>query len=237
VGVACELVEQPQRGVARALRMVLMRDRRAEKRHDAVAGVLVDAAFVAMHAGRQQLEELVHDPVPGLGIDGLGERHRLLDVGEQHRDLLAFALDDSALAQDLLGEMPWCVRIRGRGRGLAGGMPAAGAELRTEGERGVAVRAAKGERRAAFLAEFGRRRVFEATLRALHGYALAAGGAFSACRAGKTIAAVTHTAATTVAAATTSVGRCGNGVTARNAERPSPRTAATGVHALRLRTR
>jgi len=41
---------QRQCRVARPLRMILMRDRRAEERHDAVAGVVADGALEAMHA-------------------------------------------------------------------------------------------------------------------------------------------------------------------------------------------
>ena len=48
-----------QRRPARTLRVVFMRDRCAEQRHDAVAGVLVDGAFEAMHAVGENLEEAI----------------------------------------------------------------------------------------------------------------------------------------------------------------------------------
>jgi hypothetical protein len=41
-------------------------------------------------------EEPIHDPVPFLGIDLLGEIHRALHVGEEHRDLLALAFEGGA---------------------------------------------------------------------------------------------------------------------------------------------
>ena len=49
-GVAAQLVAQMQRRVAGALGVVLVRDRRAEQGHDAVAGELVDRALEAVDA-------------------------------------------------------------------------------------------------------------------------------------------------------------------------------------------
>ena len=73
--------------------MVLVRDRRAEQRHDPVAGVLVDRALEAVNALGEDREEAIHDPVPLLGIDLLGELHRALHVGEEHRHLLPLAFE------------------------------------------------------------------------------------------------------------------------------------------------
>ena len=50
VRVAPQLLLKVQRRVAGALRVVLVRDRGAEERHDAVAGVLVDRALEAVNA-------------------------------------------------------------------------------------------------------------------------------------------------------------------------------------------
>ena len=74
--------------------MVLVRDRRAEERHDAVAGELVDRALEAVDARGEDGEEAVHDRLPRLGVELLGQLHRALDVGEQDRDLLALAVPD-----------------------------------------------------------------------------------------------------------------------------------------------
>jgi hypothetical protein len=46
--------------------VVLVRDRRAEQRHKAVAEKLVYCAFVAMDFGKRQLEEAVQQGVHGL---------------------------------------------------------------------------------------------------------------------------------------------------------------------------
>jgi hypothetical protein len=106
-----------ERGVAGALRVVLVRDRRAEEGHDAVAGVLVDRALEAMDPLGEELEEAVHDPVPCLGVELLGEAHRALHVGEEHGHVLALALEGGAGGEDLLGEV---IRSVGARLALAG---------------------------------------------------------------------------------------------------------------------
>ncbi len=101
-----------QRRVAAAARMILVRDRRPEERHDAVTGELVDRPLEAVDAVGQELEEAVEHPMPFLGVHAFGELHRVHDVGEQHRDLLALTLERAAGAEDLLGEMPRGVDVR-----------------------------------------------------------------------------------------------------------------------------
>ena len=58
----------------RAPRVVLVRDGRAEQRHDPVAEELVDRALVAVHLGQHQLEGARHEAVDVLGVEPLGER-------------------------------------------------------------------------------------------------------------------------------------------------------------------
>ena len=107
--------------------MVLVRDRRAEERHDAVAGELVHRALEAVHPLGEELEEAIEDVVPLLGIELLGVLHRALHVGEEHRDLLALALERGTGAEDLLGEMRRGIRC---GRSLS--------ESRSSRQRGAA---------------------------------------------------------------------------------------------------
>src|SRR5438094_9657184 len=60
VGVSAHGLLQMQGGPAGALGMILVRDRGAEERHDAVAGVLVHRPLEAVHALGEELEEAVH---------------------------------------------------------------------------------------------------------------------------------------------------------------------------------
>jgi hypothetical protein len=53
----------------------------------------------------QDLEETLHDVVPFLGFDRLGEVHRSLHVGEEHGYLLPLAFEGRARGEDLLGEV------------------------------------------------------------------------------------------------------------------------------------
>jgi hypothetical protein len=120
VRVAAQRVAQVQRRVAGALGVVLVRDRRPEERHDAVAGVLIHRALEAVDAVGEHLKEAVHGAVPLLGIELLGELHRALHVGKQYRHLLALALEGRAGGQDLLDEVTRRVR-NGRRRWVSGG--------------------------------------------------------------------------------------------------------------------
>src|SRR5947199_7127302 len=134
-----------ERRPARALGVVLVRDRRPEERHDAVAGVLVYRALEAVHALGQQLEEAVDDPVPLLGIELLRQLHRALHVGEEHGHLLALAFERAACTEDLLGEMSRGVRARIGlpGRGEREPAPALTAELDARRILEAAARAAE----------------------------------------------------------------------------------------------
>ena len=85
--------------------MVLMGERRAEQRHDPVAHHLVDGALVAVDGLHHPFEHGIEDLARFLGI-AVGEQlHRALEVGEQHGDLLALALERGFGREDLLGEV------------------------------------------------------------------------------------------------------------------------------------
>ena len=73
--------------------MVLVGERGAEQRHDAVAHHLVDGALVAVDGLHHALEDRVEELAGLLGI-AVGEQlHRALEIGEEHGDLLALALE------------------------------------------------------------------------------------------------------------------------------------------------
>jgi hypothetical protein len=101
-----------ERSVARALRMILVRDRGTEEGHDAVAGVLIHRALEAVYAIGEYLKETVQDLVPLFRIELLGEVHRALHVGEEDGHLLALALEGASRGEDLLGEVLGRVRAR-----------------------------------------------------------------------------------------------------------------------------
>src|SRR5262249_32900779 len=111
-----------QGGMAGPARVVLVGDGRPEERHDAVPGELLDCPLEAMDTLGEDLEEPVEQPVPFLGVEPLGELHRVDHVGEQHGDLLPLALQRTARAEDLLDQVARRVRAR-LARGIAGPAP------------------------------------------------------------------------------------------------------------------
>ena len=68
--------------------VVLQRHRRAEHRHDPVAGELVHRAAVPLHHRRAAVDQLGHDLAQPLRTDRRRDVHRMHHVGEQHRHLL-----------------------------------------------------------------------------------------------------------------------------------------------------
>jgi hypothetical protein len=67
VRVALQRLLHPERGVARAHRVILVGERRAEQRHDPVAHHLVDGALVAVHGLHHALEHGIEDLARLLG--------------------------------------------------------------------------------------------------------------------------------------------------------------------------
>ena len=83
-----------------------MRDRGAEQRHDPVPHDLVHRALVVVDGLHHLLQDGIEEPAGFLGVAVRQQLHRALDVGEEHGDLLALALEGIARSQDLLGEVP-----------------------------------------------------------------------------------------------------------------------------------
>src|SRR5262249_42104313 len=158
--------------VASPLRVILVRNGRAEERHDPVAGVLIDGALEAVDSLRQDHEEAIHGVVPLFRIKLLGEIHRSLYVREQNGYLLPFALERASRCQDFLGEMLGSVRAgltrRRFLRGLGQRLPAVTAEFNRRRVVEAARRTLDLERCAAIAAKLNAARVFEAAGRATH---------------------------------------------------------------------
>jgi hypothetical protein len=142
------LLLHSQRRIECALRVVLMRDWRAEQREDPVAGGLHDVAVVAMDCVDHQQQCRIDNRPRFLGVEVRHQLSRSLDVGKQRRDGLAFAVGN------LVGFEQWSFvwgRFGQTGRRVCG--------LRLRRRSGL-------KRRAAFLAEFCGWWIFEAALRA-----------------------------------------------------------------------
>ena len=93
VGIATQLLLHRQRRMKCALRMILVRDRRAEDCEDAVAGRLRNVAAVTMHRCHHKLQHRVDDRARLLGIEIAHQLGRAFYVGEQGGDGLALAIE------------------------------------------------------------------------------------------------------------------------------------------------
>ena len=85
-----------QSGVTGPHRMVLMGDRCPEQRHNAVAQDLVHRALVAVYSVHHDVQGRVKESLCLFRIKTLNQLRRALDIGKQHRDLLAFAFQVTA---------------------------------------------------------------------------------------------------------------------------------------------
>ena len=112
LGVPLHRLLHPQRRIARAHRVILVGERRAEERHDPVAHDLVHGALVAVHRLHHVLEHRVEELARLLGVAVGQQLHRALEVGEEHRDLLALAFQRGLRVEDSLGEVLGSVRPR-----------------------------------------------------------------------------------------------------------------------------
>ncbi len=95
-----------------------MGQRRAEEGHDAVAQHLVHRALEAVYGVHHGVQGRVEELLGGFRVEIPDQLGRVFDVGEQHRDLLAFACQGATGGEDLLCEMG---RGIGEGRAFLGG--------------------------------------------------------------------------------------------------------------------
>jgi len=122
-----------QGGVAGAQAVILVGEGRAEQGHDAVAHDLVHGAVVAVHGVDHARQHGIEQPACLLRIAIGQQLHRSFEIGEEHRHLLALALQCALGAEDLLGDVLGRVLRRGSEARLGGRrhrMGALGAELR-----------------------------------------------------------------------------------------------------------
>ena len=138
-GVALHRLLHAQSRVAGPNGVVLVGDGRPEQRHDPVAHHLVHGPLVAMNGLHHALEDRVEELARLLGIAIGQQLHRPLEICEEHGDLLALAFQGGLGGEDLLGQVPGGVRLRGgrtnRGRGPGGhGLAALEAEAGAPGQ-------------------------------------------------------------------------------------------------------
>jgi hypothetical protein len=104
----------PERRVAGSHGVVLVGERRAEEGHDPIAHHLVHGALVAVDRVHHQREEGIENLARLLGI-AIGEQlHGAFEIGEEHGDLLALALQCRLGGQDLLSEVLGGIGLRCR---------------------------------------------------------------------------------------------------------------------------
>ncbi len=85
-GVARELALHAERAAERALRVVLVRDGRAEDDEDGVADELLDRPVVGERVFGEVLEDRRDGLLEDLGVELLGERREAHDIREEHGD-------------------------------------------------------------------------------------------------------------------------------------------------------
>ena len=105
LGVPFHRLLHPERGIARADGVVLVGKRRAEKRHDPVTQHLIHRPLVVVHSLHHPLQHGVEEAAGVFWIAISQQFGRALQIGEQHRDLLALAFESVLRPEDLLGEV------------------------------------------------------------------------------------------------------------------------------------
>ena len=165
-----------QGGVTRPHSVVFMGNRSPEERHDSVTHDLVHGPFVAMHCLHQPLEDRVEDFTCLLRVAIGQELHRPFEIRKQNRHLLALTFQRALGVEDLLGEMPRSVRVRGgEARSTSRSsrcLPACDAEGCTRWQLGLAVDARQREGSAALHAKVRLGRILLPAARTYHVVAL-----------------------------------------------------------------
>jgi hypothetical protein len=96
----CELAMHLERDEERAVRIVLVRDRRAEEREERVACELLDEAVIAADDAREAADDGVDHLEELLRVEAVGEGGEAGDVREERRDQAPLLLELAALLDD-----------------------------------------------------------------------------------------------------------------------------------------
>src|SRR5262245_57653483 len=92
-------------GAHDTVRGILVRHGRAEKRHHAVAGQLIDDTFEAVDLVKGQLQVLIEEVPIFFRIEALGDRRGADEITEEDRHQLPLARDRSLNVADLVREI------------------------------------------------------------------------------------------------------------------------------------
>ena len=92
--------------------VVLVRDRRAEDGHQAVAEELVKPAFVGVDLGEERLLHLLDDREDLLGVELFGQGREADDVREEDGYIAALAFKLLAGAQDFVNQVTRDARLQ-----------------------------------------------------------------------------------------------------------------------------
>src|SRR5262249_18707806 len=93
------------------LRVVLVRDRRAEQRENAIPQSLRDIPLIAMNSVHHELQGRVNNGARLFGVEAFDERRGAFEISKQRGDGLALAVGGPArlhgclLSGDALGQM------------------------------------------------------------------------------------------------------------------------------------
>ena len=143
-------LEHVQRGIESALRVVLMRDRRAEDRHHRVAHELLHKAVIAHDRLGERIEQRILESAHLFRVEALSERGEAGQIGEEDRDLPAVGLVGRGVGSLVcLGSRPFDPRQRLLGGrhglpGVATALGQGGAATRAEREVRFARKPARG---------------------------------------------------------------------------------------------
>src|SRR5207249_758627 len=143
-GDAVSLAADAERGAHRALRRILVRQRRTEERHQPVAREVGDDTLELVDLATYDLEVAVEQLRVVLGIEARGDRRGSDEVAEEHRHLLTLTRDGTPRGADLVGQTRRNVtrqprdRVAGwRRHGVVHALVLLQAAVGTEAEAGV----------------------------------------------------------------------------------------------------
>jgi hypothetical protein len=100
--------------------MIFVGDGGAEEGHDAIAQYLIDRSFKTVHGVHHVLQGGVDQPLRHFRVEAADQLRRVLEVGEEHCHLLAFAFQSAFQGEDLIGKVARGIGMRGT-PGRAGG--------------------------------------------------------------------------------------------------------------------